>query len=138
MCLDLDCVVTGDLTPIFEAPEDFRIWGLTHPNNPYNGSLVVMNAGARPQVWDNFDPVTSPQKASRAGFFGSDQAWLCACLGPNEAKFGKADGVYSYRLDVRPSSGRLPGDARIVFFHGQNDPWGPEARRLPWVKDNYR
>lgn len=136
--LDLDTVITGDLSPIFDCAEDYRIYGQTNPNNPFNGSLTVMNAGARPQVWEKFDPRTSPALAKAKGFFGSDQAWLCAVLGPNEARFGKQDGVYSYRCDLKPNSGRLPPDARLVSFHGGVDPWSPEAQRLDWVRAHYR
>jgi hypothetical protein len=138
VCLDLDCVVTGDLTPLFTRPEDFLVWGMTNPNNPYNGSFMLLNAGARPQVWEGFDPVRSPAEARRKGFFGSDQAWLCASLGPDEARVNQADGVFSYRLDCKPITGGLPPGARIVFFHGQHDPWGPEAQRLNWVREHYR
>lgn len=136
--LDLDCVITGDLTPLWDRPEDFVVWGQTNPANPYNGSMQLLTAGARRQVWEDFDPVQSPILARRRGFFGSDQAWLCACLGPNEARWTTKDGVYSYRIDCKPRGGRLPEGARIVFFHGQIDPDHPEAQRLEWVREAYR
>lgn len=136
--LDLDCVITGDLTPLWDRPEDFVVWGQTNPANPYNGSMQLLTAGARRKAWDDFDPVASPALARRRGFFGSDQAWLCACLGPNEARWTTKDGVYSYRIDCKPIGGRLPEGARIVFFHGQIDPDHPEAQRLQWVREAYR
>jgi len=136
--MDLDCVVTDDLCPIFDCPQDFRIWGMTNPNNPYNGSLTVMDTGARPQVWTDFDPVASPAKARQMGYYGSDQAWLCACLGPDEARFGRTDGVYSFRVDLQQGKRELPHNARIVFFHGSHDPWREPASRLHWVQRHYR
>lgn len=135
--LDLDCVITGDLVPLWDRNEDFVIWGDTSPRTPYNGSMFLLRAGARPQVWEEFDPARSPAKGRALGYFGSDQAWIAACLGPKEARWSQADGVYSYRLDVKRFGG-LPDDARIVMFHGAVDPWSAEAQRLSWVRQYYR
>lgn len=136
--LDLDCVITGDLRPIFDRPEDIVLWGDTHPTTYYNGSLILQAAGARRQVWDLFDPVQSPRLALQAQQFGSDQGWIGACLGPHEAKFTQADGVYSYRNHIRRHADRLPKDARLVVFHGHVDPWDQKAQRLAWVREHYR
>lgn len=137
--LDLDCVITRDMVPVWDRKEDFVIWGDTSPRTPYNGSMILMTAGSRRKVWEEFDPHTSPAIATKKGYFGSDQAWIGACLGPNETKWTRFDGVYSYRNDIRPRRGDLPDDARIVIMHGQWDPWSPEVwGRHPWVRQNYR
>lgn len=136
--MDLDCVITGDLSPIVDRPEEFCIWGDTNPTTPYNGSLVLMSAGARRQVYDDFDPARSPLIAKRLGYFGSDQAWIGARLGPGEAKWTAAEGVYSFRNQILPIGGRLPDNARIVIFHGRVDPWSGEAQKLDWVREHYR
>jgi hypothetical protein len=132
--LDLDTVIVGDVTPLFDRTEDFIIWKEQDPRSFYNGSMWMMTAGARRQVWDQFDPKTSPTTAKAAGRFGSDQGWLSYCLGPNEAKWTQADGVYSYRLDIQQRGGKLPKDARITMWHGGTDPWSKEAQRLDWVR----
>lgn len=137
VAIDLDCVVVKDLTPLWDRPEDFVIWGDTNPKTAYNGSLVLMTAGSRRQVWDTFDPKRSPKLSMQAGCFGSDQGWISYCLGPHEKKWSQADGVYSFRNDLRKQS-TLPANARIVFFHGSSDPWSqgiPE--RYPWVRDHW-
>lgn len=135
--LDLDTVITGDLNPLWDRSEDFVIWGDTNPRTPYNGSMMMMNAGARPQVWTQFDPRTSPKLAMRAGFFGSDQGFLSYILGPNETKWGKKDGVYSFRNDLQEAK-NIPANCRIVFFHGRHDPWtGFVQTQYPWVKAHY-
>lgn len=136
--LDLDCVVTGDLTPLWQRPEDFVIWGDTNPRTFYNGSMFLMTAGARPKPWTAFDPERSPKAAHAAGHHGSDQGWISHCLGPHETKWTKADGVYSYRNDIKPNGGRLPKDAKIVIFHGRIDPWSEQAQRMEWVREHYR
>jgi len=137
--LDLDCIIVNDLTPVWDRPEDFIIWGDTNPRTAYNGSMFMMTAGARPKVWTKFDPNTSPRLAHRAGCFGSDQGWISFCLGPRESKWKAADGVYSYRNELmnRPDAG-LPANARIVFFHGEGDPWTPRIQaRHSWVRSSY-
>lgn len=135
--LDIDCVITGDITPIVTRTEDFIIWGDTNKSTPYNGSLILFTAGCRPQLWEKFDPVKSPELSKRLGYFGSDQAWIGACLGPNEAKFTMEEGVYSFRNNIKVG-GKLPGAARIVIMHGQIDPWSIRAQGLPWVKLHWR
>jgi hypothetical protein len=135
--LDLDCVVTRDLTPVWDRAEDFVIWGDTNPRTHYNGSMFLMSAGARPKVWTDFNPATSPRESYASGCFGSDQGWISKCLGPGQAKWTRADGVYSFRNELmkRPA---LPADARIVFFHGPGDPWQPHMQhRYPWIKRHY-
>lgn len=138
VCLDLDCVITGDMSPIWNRSEPFVIWKSTTPGNFYNGSMFMLEAGARPQVWQDFDPVFSPRETVGARLYGSDQAWIAYRLGGGEATWSSRDGVYSMRNELRPAQGRLPEGARIVFFHGKGDPWSPEMQRLPWVRANYK
>lgn len=135
--IDLDTVIVGDLSPVWNRREDFVIWGETDPRSFYNGSMFLMNAGARRQVWDTFDPVKSPKTAHAAGRFGSDQGWISYCLGDGEARWTTAEGVYSFRKHIYPRGG-LPAGARIVMFHGHIDPWHPEAQRLSWVREHYQ
>ena len=137
--VDIDAVVIGDLDPLFqplaEGDVDFKIWGAyTHPTTPYNGSMWGMRAGARRHVWDQFDPVKSPDEAMRRNFFGSDQAIMSMLLGPKEAVWTQKDGVYGYRTDLRARPDKLPTDARIVFFHGRKKPWMTEVQsEAPWI-----
>ena len=144
--MDLDVVITGDLTPLFDREDDFVIWGgqTVQPGvrglvyNWYNGSLMMLKAGTRTKVWDAFDPKVSPAKANQAGCRGSDQGWISYCLGKNEKVWGLDDGVLSYRNHILPKGGALPSGARIVAFHGQYDPWMPQVQtRTPWVANHY-
>jgi len=138
--MDLDCVVTGDLRPLFNRPEPFVAWGDTNPRpgSHYNGSLMLLTAGARPQVWTQFDPETSPKLSLKAQCWGSDQGWISYCLGGDEEKFSRADGVYSFRNDLQQYR-TLPAGARLVFFHGRHDPWSPFVRaNYPWVWSHYK
>jgi len=136
--LDLDCVVTGDLTPLWDRPEDIVLYGNTNPQTTYNGSMLLLTAGSRPDVWTLFDPIRSPQQTFAAQQFGSDQGWISLILGRHEAIWTKADGVYSFRNDLRRDPGNLPEDCRVAIFHGRFDPWSPEIQKLAWVKTHYR
>jgi len=135
--MDLDTVITGDLTPLFDRPDPFVIWGETNPRSWYNGSLFMLTAGARPQVWTQFDPVRSPRETLAAKRFGSDQGWISHCLGKGEATWSKADGVYSYRVHLKPFGSKLPKNAKVVFFHGIVDPWSSAAQRVDWIREHY-
>ena len=139
--LDLDTVITGDLTPIFDRPEPFVIWNETDwPETQfYNASIWLLTTGARADVWTRFaaNPLRSSRDAFKAGGRGGDQAWISYALGKGEAVFTPADGVFSYRRHVEAQGGRLPAGARIVNFHGVVDPWSPAAQALPWVREHY-
>lgn len=135
--IDLDCVLHADVRPLWNRTEDIVLYGDTNPRTHYNGSMTLMTAGCRAKVWDAFDPKASPRKALDAGFFGSDQAWLSYCLGPGEAKWTPADGVYSYRNHIRPKGDTLPPNARVTIWHGAIDPWVPRAQAITWVRESY-
>lgn len=140
VCLDLDAVITGDMAPLWDRPEEFLIWRSNTSGNPYNGSMFMLTAGARPSVWRDFDPALSPVETRRAGLYGSDQAWIAYNLGPSEPVWTSADGVFSYRFNVeRHHGGRLPVGARVVFFHGAGDPWDPPImKRSPWIAQHWK
>jgi|KBSSwiStaDraftv2_1062776.scaffolds.fasta_scaffold30686_6 hypothetical protein len=138
--LDLDFVATGDLAPLWDRDDDFIVWGdtfLKQDNNlpGYNGSMWMMTAGSRSQVWERFDPLKSPQEANRAGRKGSDQGWITYVLGKGEKMWTTEDGVYSWRKHLRNSK-VLPENARIVFFHGV--PWNSLPPQIAWVQQNYK
>ncbi len=138
--LDLDTVITGDLTPLFDRPEPFVIWNETDwpETQHYNASIWLHTPGTRTQIWETFDPKRSPREAYKAGGRGGDQAWISYVLGPGEAVYTpEDDGVLSYRRHIVPNGGRLPAGARMVNFHGPVDPWSPAAQALPWVQEHY-
>lgn len=138
--IDLDVVITANITPLFSDPAvQFRMYGDTARGTPYNGSMIYARTGARPQLWDKFDPLRAPQLSRAKGYIGSDQGWIGVCLGPNEPKFTAKDGVYSFRNELKPRHGVLPADARIIVFHGHLDPWQADVQlRYKWVRDHYR
>lgn len=137
--VDLDCVIVGDVTELWSREEDFVIWHAETRNTPYNGSMWMMNPGARKQVYEKFDPVKSPNLTRQLELCGSDQAWIAYVLGPNEAVWDKEHGIYAWRTHIKNRNWRLPKDAKIVFFQGNEDPWDKSAReKAPWIDEHYR
>lgn len=154
--LDLDTVIVGPLDSLFDRPEPFVIWSDPSRLLPYCGSQWMLTAGYRPDVFTTFNYEEWRRLKPTRGWHGSDQAWMAHKL-PGAATWGKADGVYSYRLDLlregqqpdglkrfrrktriyrRP---KLPEGARIVHFHGLFDPSQPVILdAVPWVAENWR
>lgn len=95
--VDLDCVVTGDLSPLWDRKEDFVGWSPGLFWSPYNGSMTLMTAGARRQVYERFDPNRTPAKAADTGLIGTDQAVVAHILGAGEATWTDQDGVWAFR-----------------------------------------
>lgn len=141
VCIDLDAVIVGDLTPLWHRPEQCVTWLV---GRQLCGAMFLQTARSRPFVWTLFDPVDSPRETTRLGYRGSDQAWMTACLQHCSGKWTQADGLYEYHQLYRPPQQRtvrqqparartnLPADARIVFFCGKPDPWDCSEQ---WVID---
>lgn len=133
VCMDLDCVIGDSLDPLFDVSDDFKMNAGTARRRLYNGSMMLMTAGARPQVYEQF----TPEAAAAAGkqFVGSDQAWISHVLGPGEATWGPDDGVLWWGS---PENARV-GCRRIMFFPGQPKPWEVVADgKDAWVVEHYR
>lgn len=141
LSLDLDLVITGNITSLFDNAPDFKAW--KDPLGPtyYNGSMIYMKAGARSQVWESFRPEDAPKQPTNTKLKGSDQGWISHVLGPKEAMWTKADGIYSLRQDLEKSPDglkKLPNNTKIVVFHGIKNPWDMDMQRINWIKENYR
>lgn len=134
--MDLDCVITGSLDPLFDRREDVVLYRGTSAKRPYNGSMLLMTAGARPQVFLRATQAEVNRATNR--YIGSDQALISYVLGRGEATWGKADGVEWFRpCDYEHRGARPPSRMRVMFFPGPVKPVHV-ADRLPFVGDNYR
>ena len=133
--MDLDCVVTGPLDPLFDTDADFIVTRSTNPASTYNSGFFMLKSGSRAQVWQTFEPKAARASEKAPGMW--EQAWISHVLGPNEATWGKAEGVLQYNTDVlRGNDGKLPDGARIVFFPGPYDPSLPKDQAAsPWIKE---
>jgi hypothetical protein len=135
--LDLDMVILRDVTPLFDRPEPLVLLATGVPRAPYNGSMVLMDAGCRPDLWDEFSPAAGIE--AKQFFNGSDQGYLSwkmrdktpPCWHLNE------QGIYA-RRHLKPTAVLPPDDTTLVLFMGKPDPWESAAkRRWPWLKYYY-
>jgi len=148
--IDLDSVIVGNLDKLFSRKEDFIInkylvRAPKYREQWYNGSLIMMNAGSRCQVWDSFKGEESVKiinkKKEEGRIVGTDQAWISYTLGPNEALFTEEQGVYYAKRLLKKKE--LPENARIITFAGRRDPSSyvdnpyKYALNLDWVKKNW-
>lgn len=134
VCMDLDVAIGGPLDPLFDRDDDLVLCGGTHSSRPYNGSMMLIKAGCRPQVYETFNQAGAD--ASGEAFHGSDQAWLAHCLGPTEPTWGEADGVYFFRPGWRNKT-----KPRLLFFPGppKLKPWVLAPYKIfPFITNNYR
>lgn len=132
--MDLDCVITGNLDPVFRRSEDAVFWrSATIASLPYNGSMVLMRAGARANLLDAFDPDKTPKETRALNMIGTDQAAIAHILGPDEAVWtSQRDGVSAFRKDCFKM---LPHYTRLVFFPGKSKPTDAKVRlQHPWIE----
>ncbi|TGT76726.1 MULTISPECIES: hypothetical protein [unclassified Mesorhizobium] len=135
VCMDLDLIVTGPLDELFDRAEPFTILQGVNSANPcpFNGSLWILEAGYRPDVWGEF----SLELAAKVPYheFPDDQAWLADML-PDAGSFGPEDGVYAFQKKGWPKGESLPRNAKLVCFPGWRDP--SQYTRLDWVQQHWR
>lgn len=128
--MDLDCIISDSLDPLFDRQDDFVMYRGTTRNRPYNGSMVMMTAGARPKVYTDF----TAEGAVRAGqqYLGSDQAWISHILGGGEKVWDASDGVHAWESQWNV------GEPRITFFLMKDKPWDFVAAADPFAVKHYR
>lgn len=146
--LDLDCVITDYLDPVVARKEDVVLWRNPNFQGPnkrrarYNTSMMLIKAGSRPHLYEDFNPKTDPPKLRKL-WGGTDQAWISHKLSwSDEAFWTDEDGVYGAgRLkDIVPGVGtKLPDNARIVFFPGSRIPHMKKIQKEhPWITQYLR
>lgn len=134
VCTDLDVVFTGPLDPLFDRPDDIVLCR-TSTRRPYNGSMLLMTAGCRPQVYTEFSQERAVEATQK--YIGSDQAWVSHCLGWGESVWTESDGVYFCDRNRMRRLKSLPEDVRAVFFPGSLKHWDI-AEDVPWVKEHWQ
>lgn len=133
--IDLDAVVTGPLDPLFDRQEPFSILQGINSTNPcpYNGSLWMLRAGYRPDVWTGFSLEKAAHMPTHA--FPDDQGWFDLMM-PDAGAYGPDVGCFGFKKKGWPSGDGLPPGARLVAFPGWRDPI--KFEHLQWVKEHWR
>jgi hypothetical protein len=154
LLLDVDVVITASLDPLVNRTEDIVLLrDFNRPPPPaqavlFNSSILLVTAGAFPEVWERFDPATSVDKIRASRLVGSDQAWITMTLGTDRPTWAPSDGILSGKHLIRRANEKflprilsrqrnpLPTGARLLAFHGKQKPWHAEVSSvLPWVRD---
>ena len=135
VCLDLDLVITGPLDPLFDRPEPFVILQGVNAVNPcpYNGSVMMLRAGAHPEAWT--DMTVAALATTPKHEFVDDQGWLAHRVPGAAAWTPQRDGVYGFKKPGWPEGDNIPNNARIVAFFGSRDP--SQFTKLGWIHDNW-
>lgn len=137
MLVDIDLLLTDDVSPLFAQTDDFVGWkpraSWGHNNRRIGGGLYLLTPGTRTQVWTGFNGAGSIAQARKAGYRGSDQAWMsyklqgCTVLPPD-------CGVISIR-DIDNGETLPPPGTRMVQHNGTVKPW---TSKVEWVRDLWR
>lgn len=131
--IDVDSVITGELDPLFDRRDEFRIMQGFNTTNPcpFNGSLWMFRAGERHDVWNDFSLENYRARGIPFHAFPDDQGWLHHKF-PNAAAYTTAHGVFAMKKAGWGGDGRrvLPNGARLVAFPGR-DPAKYDG--VPWV-----
>ena len=118
--LDLDCVITGNLSDLAAINELAVLRDFYRPRGLQTALMVLPEADRR-AAWDAFlqDP------AGIIARYRSDQEWLETLWLDKAARVQDlVPGVYGYKTDVQGKD--VPEDARVVMYHGSPRPWETE------------
>lgn len=145
--MDLDTVICGDLDPLFDTDAPYKAWHDPYKDQ-YCTALQLMDAGAFPHVWEQFDKRLALHLRQSGRYNGYDQAWISHAL-PGQARWTAADGVLSFRKDILGDIGVLsavqfhakapPAGTRVINFHGKHNPRDADVQEaFPWIGEFYR
>lgn len=139
--IDLDTVICGQLDPLFDNEHPFIAYQDPF-RDQYCTAMFMMDAGAFPHVWHNFDAEKALKLRQLGVFGGYDQAWVSHVL-PGQPRWTAADGVLSFRVDVLGNhplhSAPFPNGARVINFHGKHNPRDAAVQQAcPWIADHWR
>lgn len=134
--LDLDVVITGDLTEmVWNHRNDSLAMPLNWAQSGHGGcqSSVMTWRGcmANLPIYQEFDPKDARwPPINRPGVLWGDQEWITKLRDSGELSVApiNADWVKSYKYHCRNG---LPQDCRVVVFHGEPK---PEAVRASWFQ----
>lgn len=145
VCIDLDCVITGNLDALLSREDDFLInvfYGRQN-NQYYNGGFFMITAGARDYVWTEFEKdipgnvELMTKKREERELIGTDQAWISYTLGRGESIVDYTDGIYAFsKLSTKKGKRELPNDAIMVLFAGTGDP-STLYYKLSWIRKHW-
>lgn len=146
LSIDLDVVLTGDITSLLDRAEPIVLWKVGYAN-VYSGSFVLYDSGALDGLYRAYrdDPEGYPRKAQPKGV-GSDQAMLNLYLaGRTVPHWTERDGFRTWfgngydklaHHGMGASRPELTEGARVVVL-GSADKRVMDEGRYPWVQEHW-
>lgn len=126
--MDLDTVITGDLTPLIKLKRLAMLADFYKPERLASG-LMFLPQQCREKVWRHW--IADPQaRMDEAGRFG-DQKIIGDVFKDMAVKWQDAlpGKVVSYKVHMKGRGNKVPDGASVVCFHGQ-----PRPRELNWLE----
>lgn len=145
LAIDLDVIITGDITPLVDTLARTKFWRVGYAN-VLSGSFQLFDAGEPLNLWNWFsaNPLAVFSQVSRPNYQGSDQDVLNAWFANRETDewtdamgfqvyFGKG---YERFLKGR-SQDELPEGTRLVVM-GSEDKHVIDTGGHPWIVEHWR
>lgn len=146
LSIDLDVVITDDITPLVDRPEPLVCWRVGYAN-VFSGSFILYNHDVLHGLYEAYraDPIGFPVTVQARGT-PSDQAMLNHFVESWDVPFWtETDGIVTYfgdgyerfeHLGVGPGQPHLPEGARLVVL-GSADKSAMDEGRYLWVRDHW-
>lgn len=148
LSLDLDIVITGDVTALFDRPEPLCMWCVAHACC-LSGSVVLYEPDALHGAYSAFAADPAGFLASTGEKYASDQAMINTWLRRSKtpvAEWSEADGFCSYygsgyekleHFGVGPNRPQLPAGTKLVVL-GSRDKHVMDTGAFPWIVEHWR
>ena len=133
--LDLDVVVTGDLTPIIESLDQHSLamplnWAQSGHGGCQSSVMVWRDCLLNQQIYDLFDPAWIHWPPKEPWKFYGDQEVITHFRDTGLIRVRPIPDQYVKSWKYHCQNG-LPKDARVIVFHGSPK---PDEVSVPWFK----
>jgi|SRR5690554_4788502 len=128
LLMDLDQVIVDSIDPLVDRPDPLIMWHKWRPKRQrmvYSSSMVLLDSGAHPEVYEKFDPDNVPPE------FTGDQAWVIHALEGTPSGWTEDEGIVNFVKHTEMP----PQNARVVVLSGGRN---PANRREGWIGDHWR
>jgi hypothetical protein len=145
---DLDVVLVRNCDGLVQRSEPLVLYrnvnfGLIRGRMRFNSSMIMLTAGVRPDLYDDFDPRITPGLMRQLGHsMGTDQKWISSRVDRDNPYWDHTHGVWNAMRMSDKGPGvatELPDNAKIVLFMGKREPGMAKVQaKFPWVKEHWR
>ena len=134
--LDLDVVVTGDLTPIVESIDQHSMamplnWAQSGHGGCQSSVMVWRSCLLTNQIYTQFDPADIHWPPKQPWKYYGDQEWITHLRDTGVIRVRPIPEQYvkSYKYHCKQG---LPADCRVAVFHGEPKPESVKASWFQW------